>query len=67
MLFVLALYGLFTSALAIAIGAQLPIIGSHDEPQDVPGGSIIKLCPGSHENDIFQIISIMQRPEKPYL
>jgi len=51
---------------AATTGGSIQSHLSHDWPT-VPGGSIVKLCPGSHENDILAISRITNDPETPYL
>jgi hypothetical protein len=63
----LAFFGLlYAFASASASDDQFPL-GSYADWPAVAGGSIIRLCPGSHEDDILQFIRITTDPSTPYL
>lgn len=46
---------------------QLLVPGSSDGLEDVPGGSLVRLCPESRDTDVLAIERIVNRPQTPYL
>ena len=38
-----------------------------ESPQNVPGGSLVKLCPESGDGDVLAIERIVNKPQTPYL
>lgn len=61
----LAIYALSVGTFGSAVDEVPLMLGSG--PQDVPGGSLVKLCPESHDGDLLAIERIVNKPQTPYL
>jgi hypothetical protein len=65
----LAIYLLYAVALGRAVeqGRQHPLVGNSSGLRDVPGSSLVRLCPESRDDDVLAIERIVNIPQLPVL
>lgn len=60
-------YALCAAILSVAVGERQIILISGDSARDVPGDSIVRLCPESCGSDLLAIERLVNQPPIPYL
>lgn len=63
----LSVYALCAAILNSAVGERQIALVPGDSARDVPGDSIVSLCPESRGSDLLAIERIVNEPQVPYL
>lgn len=66
----LAICGLYAAVAlgrVVEEGRQRPLFGNPSALENLPGGSIVRLCPESHDSDVLSIERIVNKPQVPIL